>query len=52
MARLTSYNVLIASLVAVGGFSYGFGFSIFATSIAMPGFNSYFGLVGELPAKY
>ncbi|KAH8704794.1 general substrate transporter [Talaromyces proteolyticus] len=45
MANLTLYNIYIAALVAVGGFSYGFGFSMFATSIAMPGFYNYFGLV-------
>lgn len=43
-ARLTGYNVAICLLVAVGAFSYGFGFSVFITSIGQPGFYVYFDL--------
>jgi hypothetical protein len=44
MANLTSYTVRISAIVALGGFSYGFGFAVFVTSIGQPGFYQYFAL--------
>ncbi|KIX02609.1 uncharacterized protein Z518_08551 [Rhinocladiella mackenziei CBS 650.93] len=44
MANLTKYNVAICLVVAWGGYSYGFGFAIFVTSIGQPGFYQYFNL--------
>ena len=44
MANLTKYNVAIALVVALGGFSYGFGFGVFTTTVGQPGFYSYFNL--------
>jgi hypothetical protein len=49
---LTAYNIVIACLAAIGGFSYGFGFSIFATSIGMPGFFEYFKLDRKFIVPY
>lgn len=47
MANLTKYNVAIALVVALGGFSYGFGFGVFTTTVGQPGFYSYFDLDRE-----
>ncbi|KIV93515.1 hypothetical protein PV10_04726 [Exophiala mesophila] len=44
MAKLTSYNIAIALVVTLGGFSFGFGSSSFITSIGQPGFYLYFNL--------
>lgn len=44
MAKLTHYNIGIALVVALGGFSFGFGSSSFITSIGQPGFYLYFAL--------
>jgi hypothetical protein len=44
MANLTSYNVAICLVVALGGFTYGFGFAGFTTSIGQPAFFAYFKL--------
>lgn len=44
MARLTSYNLAICLVVSLGGFTYGFGFAVFVTSIGQPGFYEYFNL--------
>lgn len=44
MASLTSYNVAVCLVVALGGFTYGFGFAGFTTSIGQPGFFAYFKL--------
>lgn len=44
MAKLTLYNVRICMTVAIGGFTYGFGFAVFITSIGQPDFFSYFNL--------
>ena len=44
MAKLTSYNIAICLIVSLGGFTYGFGFSVFVTSIGQPGFYEYFNL--------
>ena len=38
MAKLTTYNIVIGMIVAVGTFGYGFGFGVFITSIGQPGF--------------
>lgn len=48
MVRITKYNIAICLVVAWGGFSYGFGFAIFVTSIGQPGFYDYFKLDREL----
>ena len=44
MAKLTGYNVGISLIIAIGGFTYGFGFAVFVTSIGQPGFYQYFNL--------
>jgi hypothetical protein len=44
MANLTLYNIGICSIVALGGFTYGFGFAGFLTSIGQPQFYDYFNL--------
>ena len=44
MAKLTLYNIGICMVVALGGFTYGFGFSSFVTSEGQPGFYSDFNL--------
>jgi len=38
MPQLTTYNVLIGVIVAIGTFGYGYGFGVFITSIGQPGF--------------
>lgn len=38
MVQLTAYNVALACFVGLGGVSYGYAFSVFATSIGQPGF--------------
>lgn len=38
MANLTLYNVAICVVVAIGGFTYGFAFAAFVTTIGEPGF--------------
>lgn len=38
MAKLTTYNIVVAMVVAVGTFGYGFGFGVFITAIGQPGF--------------
>ncbi|KAF1991014.1 MFS sugar transporter [Aulographum hederae CBS 113979] len=44
MAKTTFYNVMVGMIVALGSFTYGFGFATFATSIGQPGFYTYFNL--------
>ncbi|KAF2423403.1 general substrate transporter [Tothia fuscella] len=44
MTKTTAYNIGVGLIVAVGSFTYGFGFAAFATSIGQPGFYQYFGL--------
>jgi hypothetical protein len=44
MVRTTNYNIAVALAVALGGFTYGFGFAVFTTSIGQPGFYKYFDL--------
>ena len=41
---MTAYNVAISIIVSIGGFTYGFGFAVFVTSIGQPGFYQYFDL--------
>lgn len=38
MTKLTTYNIVIGIVVAIGTFGYGFGFGVFITSIGQPGF--------------
>ena len=47
MAHLTLFNVGICLVVALGSFSYGFGFGVFISSVGEPGFYSYFNLDRE-----
>lgn len=44
MAKLTGFNILLVLFVAAGGFTYGFAFSVFVSSVGQPGFYKYFGL--------
>ena len=44
MTKTSAYNVGVGMTVALGSFSYGFGFATFATSIGQPGFYTYFAL--------
>lgn len=44
MPKLTTYNVLIGVIVAIGTFGYGYGFGVFITSIGQPGFYIDFNL--------
>ncbi|KXJ87542.1 general substrate transporter [Microdochium bolleyi] len=44
MTRTTPYNLLVGMIVALGSFTYGFGFASFATSLGQPGFYAYFNL--------
>jgi hypothetical protein len=48
MAKLTNYNIAIVAFVCIGGFTYGYAFAVFATSIGQPGFYAYFNLDREL----
>lgn len=47
MTKTSAYNVAVGMIVALGSFSYGFGFATFATSIGQPGFYAYFKLDPE-----
>jgi hypothetical protein len=38
MGKLTTYNIVIGMIVAIGTFGYGFGFGVFISSIGQPGF--------------
>ncbi|KAF2006125.1 general substrate transporter [Amniculicola lignicola CBS 123094] len=44
MTKTSGYNIAVGMIVAVGSFTYGFGFASFATSIGQPGFFQYFDL--------
>jgi hypothetical protein len=44
MAKLTTYNIVIGMIVAIGTFGYGYGFGVFITSIGQPGFYRDFNL--------
>jgi hypothetical protein len=44
MANLTIYNIAIVGVICLGGFTYGFGFAVFTSSIGQPGFYRYFDL--------
>ncbi|KAJ9609896.1 hypothetical protein H2200_006225 [Cladophialophora chaetospira] len=44
MAKLTTYNIVIGMIVAIGTFGYGYGFGVFITSIGQPGFYKDFDL--------
>jgi hypothetical protein len=47
MANLTVYNIAIVGVICLGGFTYGFGFAVFTSSIGQPGFYQYFNLDRE-----
>ncbi|KAF1831116.1 MFS sugar transporter [Decorospora gaudefroyi] len=49
MTKTSGYNVIVGLIVAVGSFTYGFGFASFATSIGQPGFFQYFDLATTGP---
>lgn len=38
------YNLYILTVLGLGGFTYGFGFSVFVTALGQPGFYTYFKL--------
>ncbi|KAJ9610506.1 hypothetical protein H2200_005283 [Cladophialophora chaetospira] len=44
MIKLSWYNVAIALVIGLGGFSYGFGSAVFVTSLGQPGFYMYYKL--------
>lgn len=44
MAKLTLYNIRVCVVVTIASFSFGFGASIFVTSVGQPGFYSYYNL--------
>lgn len=44
MAKLTVYNIAICLVVALGGFTFGFGSATYVVSIGQPGFYAYFKL--------
>ena len=44
MAKLTTYNIATCLVVAIGGFTFGFGSAVFVSSIGQPGFYMYFKL--------
>jgi hypothetical protein len=52
MAKLTGFNILLVLFVAAGGFTYGFAFSVFVSSVGQPAFYTYFGLKGQLGNPY
>lgn len=44
MTKLTGVNIFIVLFASLGGFTYGFGFGVFVSSIGQPGFYEYFKL--------
>ncbi|KAJ9614304.1 hypothetical protein H2200_002440 [Cladophialophora chaetospira] len=44
MAKLTVYNIRVCAVVTIAAFSYGFGASVFVTSVGQPGFFEYYKL--------
>jgi hypothetical protein len=44
MAKLTSYNIKVCLVVTIASFSFGYGASVFVTSVGQPGFYSYYNL--------
>ncbi|KAK6382799.1 hypothetical protein LTS17_003468 [Exophiala oligosperma] len=50
MIKLTLYSIGVCLVICVGGFTYGFGFASFVTSMGQPGFYEYFDL--QLNALY
>lgn len=44
MARLTLYIITTSVVVALGGFTFGFGSATYVVSIGQPGFYEYFDL--------
>lgn len=44
MGSLTIYNIAICMTVGWGGYSYGFGFAVFVSSLGQPSFYEYFKL--------
>jgi hypothetical protein len=47
MVNLTGYNIAIAAFAALGGYTYAYAYSVFATVIGQPGFYIYFNLDRE-----
>jgi hypothetical protein len=47
MPQSNTYNRLICVIVGLSGFTYGYGFAVFVTSIGQPGFYTYFKLDRE-----
>lgn len=52
MANLSFYNIGIIAIVCLGGFTYGFGFAVFVSSIGQPGFYAYFNIDRTYIAHY
>lgn len=53
MAKLTPYNIKVCAVVTIAAFSFGFGASVFVTSVGQPGFYSYYKLdPGSLRAPH
>ena len=50
--KLTGYDIAICMVVALGGFTYGFGFAVFVLSIGQPGFYTYFNLDRKPPVPF
>ncbi|OQU95925.1 hypothetical protein CLAIMM_02080 [Cladophialophora immunda] len=44
MPKLTSYNIKVCLVVVIAAFSFGYGASVFVTSVGQPGFYSYYDL--------
>lgn len=44
MAKLTAYNIRVCAVVTIAAFSFGYGASVFVTSVGQPGFYSYYNL--------
>lgn len=47
MIKLTLYSIGVCLVICLGGFTYGFGFASFVTSMGQPGFYEYFNLQRE-----
>lgn len=44
MAKLTKYNIKVCLVVVIAAFSFGYGASVFVTSVGQPGFYNYYDL--------
>jgi hypothetical protein len=52
MVRLTAYNLATVFFAGTGGFTYGYGFGVFVSSVGYPGFYTYFGLDRKCRTSY